>query len=635
MPSALSANLQRPALEAVLVTLTAAVLTLVALGPVMDAGFVYDDHRQIEDNQLIRQPARLAEALTTDVWAFKGQRDEPWSAYWRPVFVLWLAGCRAVFGLDGTVGWRLANLALHALVTGLAWLLLRRLGAGRGLAWATALVFAVHPVHVESVGWISGSPDLLAGLFGLAGILLVVRGADGGSSGAAAAGWLCIGLALLAKEAAIGLPLMVATALWLRPAGEAATRWSRRREVVALAVIPGVGLSVAYLAMRVAVLGGLAPPPPVVMSAGELVVTAIRVLGFYLHQSLLPLAVAPAYGLRAAAGSSTALLAPVAGPLLVLGVAALLWCLVARRSPAAAFGGVLFLVALAPALKVDAFLPDHIVHDRYLYLAVLGPVVTVAVAAAGLLRRLPVGTAPRAAAAVATAAVLAGCVLLSRRAAACWTDDVALWQCSVASDPSSAYNHAQLAHALFEAGRSDEARGEADAALAIAPATTALVVRADLALADGRPAAAIPDLRTIVEHLPESFAAWERLAVAYQALGDLSAAEQALETARRKVPWRVCTATTDLAVVLVLQGRPDEALAQLATVLDSEENTRVCRMAPYYAARLELRRGDTVRARRLLEGYLVRSAVDTGADSLEQRSRARRLLASLEAGSSP
>ena len=71
--------------------------------------FVYDDLRQIVRNTLIQDGSQFWHALTSDVWAFKGDTGEPWSNYWRPVFVLWLIGNYRAFGLDSTAGWHAAN----------------------------------------------------------------------------------------------------------------------------------------------------------------------------------------------------------------------------------------------------------------------------------------------------------------------------------------------------------------------------------------------------------------------------------------------------------------------------------------------------------------------------------------------
>src|SRR5438477_461618 len=123
--------------------------------------FVYDDLRQIVRNTLIQDGSQFWHAMASDVWAFKGG-DEAVSNYWRPSFVLWMILNFRCFGLN-TFGWHLTNVLLHLGVITLAFVLLRRLRIARPVAGAIALVFAVHPVHTESVAWISGAPDLILG----------------------------------------------------------------------------------------------------------------------------------------------------------------------------------------------------------------------------------------------------------------------------------------------------------------------------------------------------------------------------------------------------------------------------------------------------------------------------------------
>jgi hypothetical protein len=186
----------------------ATVAALVYSGAVR-GGFVYDDARQIVRNDLILQPGNLGRALTSDVWAFKGAGAEGvWSNYWRPVFILWLVANRVAFGLDPT-GWHVANLALHAAVTALSYLVLRRLGLAPPVAAGVSLVFAVHPAHVESVAWISGSPDLLYALALLASLWCVLALIERPKALSWVGALVSFALAAGAKESALVYPPIV------------------------------------------------------------------------------------------------------------------------------------------------------------------------------------------------------------------------------------------------------------------------------------------------------------------------------------------------------------------------------------------------------------------------------------------
>ena len=146
---------------AALVLSIALVLVVLAYANAIHGQFVYDDQRQILRNPLIQQPALLGKALTSDVWAFSGAEGKAWSNYWRPAFVAWLSLHYALFGTDPT-GWHVTNIALHFLATALGFFVLRALGARPAVCAVATWLFAVSPVHVESVTWISGSPDPMA-----------------------------------------------------------------------------------------------------------------------------------------------------------------------------------------------------------------------------------------------------------------------------------------------------------------------------------------------------------------------------------------------------------------------------------------------------------------------------------------
>src|SRR5215203_221563 len=149
-------NLKSELRPLVLLALVAFVVFANSLG----GDFVYDDNRQILRNPLIQDSSLYGKALVSDVCAFKGDGSVAASNYYRPTFVAWLILNFKIFGAS-PLGWHALNVLLHILVCLLCFLLLRRWNISRNPAFAVSLIFAVHPVHTESVAWISGSPDLL------------------------------------------------------------------------------------------------------------------------------------------------------------------------------------------------------------------------------------------------------------------------------------------------------------------------------------------------------------------------------------------------------------------------------------------------------------------------------------------
>src|SRR3982751_2314326 len=114
--------------------------------------FVYDDTRQIVRNTLIQDNALIWKALTSDVWAFKGDGTQAASNYWRPTFTLCNIINFSLFGMSPFCC-HVANTVLHSRVCFMAYALLRRWAFSAVTAFTVALIFAVHPVHVESVAW--------------------------------------------------------------------------------------------------------------------------------------------------------------------------------------------------------------------------------------------------------------------------------------------------------------------------------------------------------------------------------------------------------------------------------------------------------------------------------------------------
>ena len=168
------------------------------------------------------------------------------TSYYRPVVNLSFALDAQWSGAE-PLGYHLTNTALHSIVCVLLFALLRRLALGDFQALAAALLFAVHPVHVASVAWIPGRNDVLMTGFALGACLLLIREQD-------RPGWvnkslhlLCLVLALLSKETALCLPILLAVLLWAR--GGWRELLSRRRLWLGWA-----GAFAVYLAARLLVI---------------------------------------------------------------------------------------------------------------------------------------------------------------------------------------------------------------------------------------------------------------------------------------------------------------------------------------------------------------------------------------------
>jgi tetratricopeptide (TPR) repeat protein len=546
----------------------ALVLVIVSFSNGIGGKFVYDDQKQIAQNQLIQDSRYLGKALTSDVWAFTGEEGKTQSNYWRPVFVGWLALQFRFFGTT-TTPWHIANIALQALATLLGYFVLRSVGAKPEAAAIGTWIFAAHPAHVESITWISGSPDPLVASFLFGSYLCRLAARRGGSLIAPLGGPALFALALLCKEIAIVFPAIVFLTELALPDERDSDLAGRARAGVR-ASAPYVAVALVYLAVRTGLIGMTHIVPTSDVGLAEVILSAPQVLAFYLWHSFLPFGLGPSYPLRAVTASNISLVnfALPAAFVAAMGFGAYL---LARRSAIYRLGLVWFFLPLAPVFDVRSFIPEDFVHDRYLYLPLFGIAMIVGTGCVELWTRARgPGRAGGMSAAWALGLPIAVVLMLVTRSYnTAWLDDIALWTRGVRSNPDSAFTHAQLGEVLRKANRLVEARTELERALALNPAmTNAHIVLGAIAVRENRLDEAIEHLELVVKQYPTHSAALEQLAVAYQKQGKLDQAIEVFERLRRAVPLRHTRYTVNIAVLHRMQDRRDEALADLLSIKD-------------------------------------------------------------------
>ncbi|MBL8879161.1 MAG: tetratricopeptide repeat protein [Phycisphaerales bacterium] len=259
--------------------------------------FTYDDVAIVQQNPAIRSPLNFRQIWLTDWWgpyaAKEADLDNPRrDRLYRPLSLFSFSLNYALHG-ESPRGYHIANLALHSLACYLVWVLIFRLLADRSVAAATALLFAVHPVHCEAVAGIVGRAEVLAALFLLGGCiaLLPANRIVGGGRTAIAAGMFL--LALLSKETAICYLALALIVLHSgQPAGAAAPlRWWAPR--VAILLMP----LFVYLPLRIYALQGnlirdRAVPVvmnPVAWATGvDRILAPFTIIGHYTRQLLMP-----------------------------------------------------------------------------------------------------------------------------------------------------------------------------------------------------------------------------------------------------------------------------------------------------------------------------------------------------------
>jgi tetratricopeptide (TPR) repeat protein len=593
----------------------------------LSGNFVYDDTRQITTNPLIQENELAGKALVSDVWAFKGDGTVTMSNYWRPAFTGWcIAGWR-LFGSD-PFGWHLMNILLNGIVSVLAFQLLRRLGAAPNLAFCIALIFTVHPVHTESVAWISGSPDILFAAFVLGSFLLALSSIDGKerSKFRLAAAAVLYALALGSKEVAIAcLPLY-----FILFAGAGAKKRSSGNERAFYRTLPFALIAAAFFFGRWKILGTVSRPAEDAAGTVSALMSVPEIFVFYIKQIILPFGLGPNYPVRAVEIPGLVnFWIPIAVTLAVVFVLYLL----AKKSRLQMFGVGLFLLGLLPVFNVTAFVPEQLVHDRYLYLPLLGFLMVVVPFFYEIIERrlAEKGEGVLVYAAVAISAALAFQTFTYNKV---WASDLGLWQRAVEVDSQSSFNWSQLGSELETRGRTNDSMQAFTRSLQIKETPAALIGRArgsiskndlDGAQADLLKAMAIPLEKINAYTL---YQAYEASAIALQGQGRLTQAEQILRTARGRLPIFAAALTEKLGIVLYLQGRKDEALSELDGAKDQarREMLPASKSVFFRLGLLYAERGKNELARQYLAEYLRSTRSFSEPVTLEQRQQAQQEL---------
>jgi tetratricopeptide (TPR) repeat protein len=405
---------------------------------------VSDDVGQIVQSQSRYTWSAVPGYFGSDVWNFiiPGKTD-----YYRPVFLLWMMLNSKLFGLN-TELLHAAALGLHLAATLLLYFLALRLTGNALASGAAALLFGIHPAHIEVAAWLSGVTESLFAVLALGAILCQLRGRRAGAL-------LLFAFAIFTKETAVVLPLLLAACDWLLPEDSAATRSQRLRKAVStLAWCLGIGL--IYMAARLHALGAFAP-----ITRGwtpqRIASTIPSLLVFYLRQLLAPFEYSMFYPIYAVTHFS---LRRTAEPLMLLAMAALALLLIGRRSKSLAFAALLFVVPIAPTLNLSAFLFDNFAHDRYVYLPSAGLCLLMAILAAGWMQSSHVLHKDVLHPAVLGGVFVAAAVWLAYvnlQNSGVWTDDLSLFTHAVEVAPDNIMAREYLANALLRQQRYTDA----------------------------------------------------------------------------------------------------------------------------------------------------------------------------------
>jgi len=523
------------------------VVTMLAYQPAWHGGLLWDDDANIASPEL-----RSLDGLRR-IW-FEPRATQQYypllyTSYW----------LQQRFWGDSPTGYHLVNLLLHI---GCAVLVLKILRLLRipGAELAT-IVFALHPVNVETVAWITERKNTLSGVFGLAATLWYLKFDEGRSrrSYALALGLFLLGL--LSKTAIVTLPLALLVIFW----------WKRdtiswRRDVVPL--IPFFFLSAAAGLMTSWVeYGNIGyKASTLAFSPVDRCLIAGRAFWFQLGKVLWPsnlMFVYPRWEINAAVGWQYLF------PLAVLGLLGILWSL--RRWSRAPLAGVLvYIFLLLPSLGFlnIYFFFYSFVSDHWQYLACLGiitPCASGIVLLAGQLKSWQVWLER------GTTLLLAGVLfLLTWQQSRMYTNVETLYRTTIARNPACWMAYNNLGNILYQANRIPEAMDLFKQALRIKPAVAHYSLGNALALT-GRTSEAIDQYKQALRINPDFAEVHNNLGNALFLTGRTSEAIDQYKQALRTNP-NYADAHNNLGAVLGQMGRISEAIEQVKAALRIQPN---------------------------------------------------------------
>jgi protein O-mannosyl-transferase len=407
-------------------------------------GFLYDDQVQIVNNKDLRELDYLATIFTRSFSKdFPGINfsNAPLD-YYRPFhrMINWLAF--QSFGLDGFY-WHLLNLLIYCGVVALAYVVIKQLSGLRSVAAAGALLFAIHPIHSESVAWVNCFVETLHALFFLGAFTLYLREGRIYLLGS----MVLVMAALLTKELALCFPIIVA-AYYFICCNE--TGFVRRVGGAIWSAAPFFLVIAIYFILRALTYGGIRFGGNLPLST--VLLTIPRVVLEYFRMLVFPIGLSVMYKINFVTSvSSLKFWLPLA---LLFAMAIFFWFRMPRK---VVFACAWLIITLLPVLNIGAFTTDLNIQDRFLFLPSLGFCAAVAIGFDTLLKQkwMPeVAKRSLVALFIIYAVCLSG---LAVRQNSFWKNDVALFSRATEQNPDSELAHCFYANALYNQGEQEKA----------------------------------------------------------------------------------------------------------------------------------------------------------------------------------
>jgi protein O-mannosyl-transferase len=515
----------------------------IAYFPALNGTPIWDD-----DAHLTRPELRSLEGLTR-IWTQPGATQQYYplvhTAFWAE-HLLWG---------DAQLWYHITNLLIHCLSVLLLLQILRKLEIPG--AWLAALIFALHPIQIETVAWISELKNVLSGAFYFGSILVYLRYDE---TRRAAPYWLSLALflaGLLSKSVIATLPATLLVIFW----------WKRgtlsfKRDLLPLIpfVLFGIGFGLFTAWVERNLIGAQGADYNYTIVERGLI--AGRAIWFYLNKLFWPaelIFVYPRWQVSQAVWWQY--LFP-AGLLILLGAA--VWLSRRWRGPLA--GLLIFSITLLPVLGFLNVYPFRysFVADHFAYLASLGVIVPVSAGITLFCERC----LPSPARLVPSILLLAGLALLSANESRMYTDIDTLWKTTLERNPGAWMAHNNLGVLLLRRGKIEEAISHFREAIELNAHDAATQSNlGDAFLALNRTDDAVAQYRAALQINPNNAASHYNLANVLLKQGRIDDAIPEYQVALHIRPNDVDT-QNNLGVALLEQGRVDEAIIHYQKALE-------------------------------------------------------------------
>jgi Tfp pilus assembly protein PilF len=541
-PSTISAS-PSPLLAQLALFVALSLAVLLAYAPALHGGPLWDDDAHMTAPAL-RTPGGLVR-----IWIEPGATQQYYplvhSAFWL---------LHHFFG-DRTIAYHLVNIELHALSAFLLALILRRLAVPG--AMLAAVIFALHPVQVESVAWITELKNTLSGALYLGAALVYLRFDETRRPRTYVAAFALFTLALLTKTVTATLPAALLVIAWWR---RGRVRWREDVGPLASWIAIGVAAGIMTAWMERNVLG--AAGPAYALSAIERVLLAGRGVLFYLGKCLWPAHLTFIYPRwQISAGDGRQYLYPAA----VAALFAIAWMLRTRsRTPLAVL--LLFVGTLVPALGFVNVYPFRysFVADHFQYLAMISVIAGVAAALATALDRQRLSRRWLPAVTAAVAGLLG---ILTWQQSRDYVSAQVLYETTLQRNPAATMARINLALIYLERGSAAAAVAQLEEAVRLAPANDEAWVNLGIALSkSGRPADAGAAYREAIRLNPRNAGAFNNLGAILEQTGQLQEAASIYRQASQLAPGSV-EAHENLGRVLLALDQAAAALPHLTAAL--------------------------------------------------------------------